>query len=383
MPGATNGTENLRTQNLSQILKMVHQHGPLPRSELTRRSGFNRSTVGALVAALSDRGLVYETDPPVAGRVGRPSPIVTANEKVAALSINPDIDAMTIGLVGLGGHVHRRIRLEAAEVPSLAEAVRMSESIRAELQPDIETMDRLLGIGIALPGLVNVAAGRVLLAPHLGWRDADLTGPFSGALGLPARAANDAALGSLAESIFGAALGVENVLYLNGSASGIGGGVIAGGAQLRGGLGYAGELGHTLVQTGGAGCHCGRQGCLDAEVRLERLLRAGGLDRGGTDRLENLLAEPSSDALRIEVRRQLALLAVALTNFVNIFDPEVIVLGGFLGSIFAYDDDWLIGTVNDRALVGGVTIRRAALGPELLLVGAAELVFEPLLLNPA
>ncbi len=103
----------------------------------------------------------------------------------------------------------------------------------ADLQPVLDGLDRVFGVGIAAPGLINAGAGRVLIAPHLGWREADLTGPFSSALGLPVGAANDAALGPVAESIFGAAPGVGTAIYLNGSASGIGGGIVTEGAQLR------------------------------------------------------------------------------------------------------------------------------------------------------
>lgn len=382
-PRAANGTDGLRAQSLSQILTMVHRHGPLSRAELTRRSGFNRSTVGALVADLVERRLVRETEPPGGGRVGRPSPIVEANNRVAALAINPDIDAVTVGVVGLGGRVHQRVRRRTHGVPSLEEATTVSREVVAELQPVLDKLDRLLGVGVAVPGLVNVDAGRLLLAPHLGWREADLIGSFGGALGLPAVAANDAALGSLAESIFGAAVDVSHAVYLNGSASGIGGGIVAGGAQLRGSRGYAGELGHTLVKPGGEPCHCGRSGCLDAEVRLERLLGAGGLSSGDSEALAHLLSDAPAEAVRDEAHRQLELLGSALIGFVNIFDPEVIVLGGFLGSLFDFDSERLIELVGNGALVGGVSIRRAALGPELLLVGAAELVFQPLLASPA
>ncbi|MFJ6000859.1 ROK family protein [Arthrobacter sp. NPDC092385] len=383
LPGAANGTEGLRAQNLSQILTTVHRHGPLSRSELTRRSGFNRSTVGALVSALTEKQLVRETDPPGGGRVGRPSRIVQANPGVAVLAVNPDIDALTVGVIGLGGHVHRRVRRETPGVPSLEDAVRLTLDIVSDLQPVLAGLDRVLGVGIALPGLVNAGTGRVLVAPHLGWRDADLTGPFGGALGLPAVAANDASLGSLAESIFGAAFGVDDAVYLNGSASGIGGGIVTGGAQLVGSRGYGGELGHTLVSSGGFPCHCGRSGCLDAEVRLERLLEAAGLDGGGIEALEQVLSDDPAPAVRTEAERQLELLAVALVDFVNIFDPELIVLGGFLGSLVAFHGDRLADAVNAGSLAGRVQVRRAALGPELLLVGAAELAFQPLLASPS
>lgn len=383
LPGVANGSEGLRAQNLSQILTMVHRSGPLSRSELTRRSGFNRSTVGALVSALVDKGLALEAEPTVAGRVGRPSPIVRANPDVAVVAVNPDIDALTIGIVGLGGRVHERVRRETGRLPTLDDAVRLTQDIVADLRPALDRLDRVVGVGIALPGLVNAGSGRVLVAPHLGWRDADLTGPFEAALGLPAVAANDASLGTLAESIFGAALGVDDAVYLNGSASGIGGGIVTGGAQLVGRRGYGGELGHTLVSPGGSSCHCGRSGCLDAEVRLERLLDAAGLESGGIEALEAILSGDPGPALRQEAERQLQLLAVALVNFVNIFDPGLIVLGGFLGSLFGFHGDQLADAVNSGALAGGVDVRRAGLGSELLLVGAAELAFRPLLASPS
>ncbi|WP_394248510.1 ROK family transcriptional regulator [Arthrobacter pityocampae] len=383
LPGGTNGTEGLRAQNLSQILTMVHRNGPLSRAELTRRSGLNRSTVGALVSALTERNLVRETEPAVDGRVGRPSPIVQANAGVAVIAVNPDIDALTVGVVGLGGHVHARVRRETPGIPSLEDAVGLTREIVAGLQPTLAGLDRVLGAGIALPGLVTAVTGRVLVAPHLGWRDVDLAGPFADALGLPVVAANDASLGSLAESIFGAALGVDDAVYLNGSASGIGGGIVTGGAQLVGSRGYGGELGHTLVSPGGRACHCGRAGCLDAEVRLERLLGAAGLDGGGIEALERVLSDGPPEAVRAEADRQLELLAVALTNVVNIFDPELIVLGGFLGPLVDFRGDRLATTVNAGSLAGRVIVRRAALGPELLLVGAAELAFQPLLASPA
>lgn len=377
-----NGPEGVRAQGLSQILTLVHRSGPLSRAELTKRSGFNRSTVGSLVQALTEKNLVREAEPAVIGRVGRPSPIVQVNRDVAVIAVNPDIDALTVGVVGLGGHVHQRVRRETSGIPSVADAVALTYDVVEELRPTLRRLHRVLGVGIALPGLVNTRTGRVRLAPHLGWRNADLTGPFSASLDLPAIAANDAFLGSLAESIFGAALGVSDALYLNGSASGIGGGVITGGAQLVGSRGYGGELGHTLVRPGGAVCHCGRSGCLDAEVRLERLLDAGGVGGGGIDALEQMLTHHPGAALTGEVDRQLELLTSALVDFTNIFDPQLIVLGGFLGVLARSREARLSDAVNARSLAGGVEVRRAGLGADLLLIGAAELALQPLLASP-
>ncbi|MCC9178288.1 ROK family transcriptional regulator [Arthrobacter sp. zg-Y750] len=382
---AGGGTDSLRATNLSRVLTLLHRHGPLSRAELTRRTGFNRSTVGALAGELAAMGLAYETNPP-AGRVGRPSPLVHPNEQVAAVAVHPDVDAVTVGLVGLGGRVHRRIRCETPAAPGVPDTVELTRAALAAMAGELETLDRIVGVGVAVPGLTRTTDGLVLLAPHLGWRNEPLAAPLAEALGLPVIAGNDATLASVAESLFGAAVDAGNAVYLNGSASGIGGGIIAAGEPLRGADGYAGELGHTMVRSNGALCHCGRRGCLETEVNLPRLLAALGLERADQDTLDAAMAEPRSAAVRAEADRQLDHLAVALTNFVNIFNPETIVLGGFLGTLFACNPERLQGSVAGDAIAGlggRVQLRRAALRSELLLVGAAELVFAPLLAAPS
>ncbi|WP_461170247.1 ROK family transcriptional regulator [Arthrobacter sp. Z1-15] len=383
--GTSPGTD-IRGQNLSRVLTLLHRRGPLSRADLTRICGFNRSTVGALVGELAALGLAYETDPPALKRVGRPSPLVHANERVAAIAVHPDVDAVTVGLVGLGGTVHRRVRCDAGTPPTVADTVAMARGVLEDLQPELAGMTRIAGVGAAVPGLVNSHDGSVLLAPHLMWSGEPLAAELSAGLGLPARAANDANLGSLAESLFGAAVGASDVVYLNGSASGIGGGAIVGGMPLRGAAGYAGELGHTVVNPQGIPCHCGRRGCLETEVSLGRLLAVLKLDHADQDQLEAAMARDNSPELVAETHRQLDLLAVALTNFVNIFNPGTIVLGGFLGVLHSFAAGRLEAAVADGGIGGlgsEVTISRAALGTDLLLVGAAELAFAGLLADPA
>lgn len=378
------GTEDLRRRNLSSVLTAAHRHGPLTRAALVQRCNLTRSTIGALVGELSALGLVYETDA-AAARVGRPSPMVHANERAVALAVNPDVDAVTVGVVGLGGRVHRRIRYNTSSIPSLDEAVNITRAVVEGLAVELAGSEHVLGVGLAIPGLVNADAGQVRLAPHLGWKDVDVVGPFREALGMPAVAANDATLGTLAESIFGAAAGYRDALYLNGSASGIGGGAIVGGQPLGGASGYAGEFGHMVVRADGEACHCGRRGCLETEVNLERLLKVVGLEHADAEQLEDALRSgPSFPTLR-EIRRQTDVLAVALGNLVNVFNPEVIVLGGFLGVLLAADKERLSAAVATGPISGlgsEVRLERAALGAELLLVGAAEAVFAGVLAEP-
>ena len=378
-------TDSIRVQNLSRVLTLLHRRGPLSRAQLTRLTGFNRSTVGALTSELSRLGLAYETEPAAAGRAGRPSPLVHPNERVAALAVHPDVDAVTVGLVGLGGKVHRRVRYDAAAVPGVAETLSITRAVVEGMAAELASMDRIVGVGAAVPGLVDSTDGSVRLAPHLGWENEPLAQSLSRTLGLPAFAGNDATLGTLAESVFGAGVEQADVVYLNGSASGIGGGVIVGGMPLGGAAGFAGELGHTLVRSDGLACFCGRRGCLETEVNLGGLLEPLDLKHADLEQLEEAMAARRTPEFEAAAARQLDMLAEALVNFVNIFNPSTILLGGFLGVLFSFDPERLQNAVAQGGIGGlgrQVQIRRAALGADLLLVGAAELAFADLLAAP-
>ena len=250
----------------------------------------------------------------------------------------------------------------------------------------IEQNYRIAGVGVAVPGLVDTVDGRVLIAPHLGWRDCALTSTLARVLHFPVYAGNDASLAAIAESLFGAARGAKDLVYLNGSASGIGGGLIIGGSPLRGTSGYAGELGHTLVNSNGVRCHCGRIGCLETEVSMSRLLRVLGLPRADLDDLDIALGVSRDPQVLREVMRQIDFLSVAISDFVNMFDPKMVVLGGFLGSLLSVGRERLAEAVSVSSIGSlghAVLLERAQLRSRLMIVGAAELAFAGLLDDPA
>jgi predicted NBD/HSP70 family sugar kinase len=388
---ATAGTnlDTVRRHNLATVLGLVHREGPLARSALTQATGLNRSTVGALVGELAELGLVQEREPEMSNRVGRPSPLVAPDGRVVAIALNPEIDAVTVGVVGLDATVHRRVRYPTGRIPTAAEAVRIASAVIDGLRPDLAAATRVVGIGVAVPGLVREEDGVVRLAPHLEWAEEPFAAELAAATGYPVLAANDASLGANAERLFGAGRGASDLVYLNGGASGIGAGVIVGESPLTGISGYAGELGHTLVNSSGIRCHCGAIGCLETEVSQSALLRVLGLDAADPDELERALSAAiaaGDAAVTAEVDRQIGFLATALRNATNVFDPQLIVLGGFLGALHALDPERLPRLVGEQALAASaerLSIVRARLGSDILMIGAAELAFGPLLASPA
>jgi predicted NBD/HSP70 family sugar kinase len=368
---------SIRDANLAGVLTLVHLEGPLSRASLTRRTGLNRSTIGGLVSALAEAGLVVEGEPRPSQRVGRPSPVVAADPRVVALAANPEVDALTIAVFGLGRRILARVRQEYDAPPSAEQAATIIATQLAAWRRGPLAGVRVAGIGLAVPGLVRASDGLVRTAPHLGWTDADLSRLVTSATGLPAAVGNDANLGVLAEHRFGAARGVNDVVYLNGGDGGIGGGIIAGGVLVGGADGYAGEFGHSRVTA---------RSTLEEEVSRARLLRAIGtraLDEAALTAAVG--GAQKGDAVWLEARRQRGILTRALADIVGTLSPSVVVLGGFLTDLVPENlDEFTVAVLAQTrpAAPRAVAIRRAGLVENRLLFGAAEVVFDEQVLAP-
>ena len=218
-----------------------------------------------------------------------------------------------------------------------------------------------------MPGLIDFDGGTVVNAPHLGWLNEAIAGPWSRLLGCPVHVGNDANVALLAEVHFGAARGASDVLYLNGSASGIGGAALVGGRLMTGARGYGGEFGHMVVRGGALACDCGRVGCLETEVNVGRLAGLAGPAR----------AE--------ELERQASVLAGAIGNLISAFNPQLVLVGGFLAQLIDAQSGFVLGAVARETLAPlaqDVPIVSAELGDAILPLGAAELAFAPLLADP-
>ena len=381
-----NNLDSVRRHNLSMILDLVHRHGAVSRATLTRATGLNRSTVAALVAELVELDLVLEAEPDATNTVGRPSPQVKPRTDRVAIAVNPELDAITVGVVGFAGAVLHRVRREVDHAVTPQEAVAIIAEIVADLETDALLGKRVVAIGMAIPGLVRASDGLVRWAPHLDWVDAPVTELLSAATGYPVVAGNDANLGALAEHLFGAGTGVRDLIYLNGGASGIGGGVIANGAPFGGVGGYAGEFGQNRPGFGNRDDRTTPNGTLEDEVSRARLLAVVGLSTADEPQLQSALLSSTDPAVRVELDRQVRILSVALSNAINVLNPQLVVLGGFLAALYASDPDGLERLVREQAIAAtfeAVQIVPAALGVDLLMIGAAQRAFETVLEDPA
>jgi glucokinase len=237
-------------------------------------------------------------------------------------------------------------------------------------------------VGIGCGGPLDAAKGLLLSPPHLpGWRDVPVTALAEQVFGRPATLENDATAAAAAEHRYGAGVGVRNMIYLTLS-TGVGGGIVVDGRLYRGAVGNGGELGHVTVDWHGRECRgCGRRGCLEAYVSgtsIAERSREAGLPYATAE--EVAAAARAGDAPAVAVWDEtVEALACGLTSIVNLFEPELVVVGGgvarageqLLGPARAWVLEHAMGPAG-----GAVRIVAAALGDQVGVVGAAAIVYD-------
>ena len=390
----------VRRSNLGLVLRTLRDSGPRSRARLADETGLNKATVSSLVAELIDRGLVAEGGVDRAGAVGRPGVVVELDgRRVYGIGVEVNVDYVALIALDLRGTVvtERRVAMDVPRLGSsrvLDEIVTVLGDSLAELTGGGAT---LAGITVAIPGLIAARSGRVSFAPNLGWRDIPVVDELWRRLGNPPyaiRLGNDANLSAIGEWAFGPAAGTANLVYLTGEV-GVGGGVMSDGRLLAGWAGYSGEVGHMPLQPDGDLCGCGRRGCWETVVGLAALLR-GVADEDDPVRdpsldLEQRLAEISRRAAAKDERTLAALdqigrgLGIGASILANIFNPEVIVLGGYFATMGPYVIERMMAELRARVVapdIGGCRVEFSRLGFTAAVRGGAHLALEAVLSDP-
>lgn len=313
----------------------------------------------------------------------------------------PDITlAFDLGGTNLRCSVVRRNGDIEREERALTEADRGVRAVIEHMAALINDLANTSGlesgvpVGVAAPGPLDPAAGVVRFSPNLtGWVDVPLRDRLEALTGRRVHLGNDANSAALGEFYFGAARDVEHLVYVA-LGTGFGGGVISNGQLIDGAHGLGGELGHTCVSMDGPRCTCGSSGCVEAYCSGWAIARDGQalVESGRGDAIRDAAADPDNidaravadaaeagdaGALRI-LRRAGQALGAALAGFANVFNPEMIVIGGGLARI----GDPLLAPATEAfrayalpAVAGDVTISPSALGTKTGIYGAAAIVF--------
>lgn len=249
----------VRRHNLSLVLRTVHDAGETTRAAVAARVGLTRPAVSSLVEQLLDLGFLVESGKTFSGQAGRPGTVLKpADTGPAGLGVEINVDYVTVCVVDLTGtdRVRRTERLDNRAVGAPEVLARAARIAAEALDTAAERQLVPAAAGLALPGLVS--DGAVRQAPNLGWYEVDaerlfgeaLTALRPGTRGLALTSDNEANMAALAELWFGALGDLRTFLHLTGEI-GVGGAIVVHGELLRGAHGFAGEIGHLVVDAEG------------------------------------------------------------------------------------------------------------------------------------
>ncbi len=383
--------DEIRQHNLSLVLSHVHRDGALTRAELTQRLHLSRSTVGTLVGDLVQLGLVEEVVPSGGERVGRPSHLVAPHAAGPyAVGVDVDVAHVTVAAIGLGGVITAREMVPIGPGTSGPEHLvgLVAEAI-PRLRDITGTTGRVCGVGVSVPGTVDLVTGRVGVAPNLGWGGVQLGAMLEDVLigDVPVYVGNDADLAVLAEHQRGNARDCDDVVFLMGRI-GVGAGIIIGGLPVHGRDGHAGEIGHNVLDPTGPLCHCGKRGCIETFLGENTLLELAGRPLPRTDAgvaaLFKDAREGEAGALHA-IEAAAEPLGRAIANLLNMLNPERVLLGGSLGEVLELARPEVEAAV-ERYTFGeaspGVILGLPAFGTDSALLGAGEVAFTGLLADP-
>lgn len=374
----------VRRHNAALVLATVVSDGPISRARVAAATELTRATVGSIVDDLLDAGLLLEQGTSSATGVGRPgTDLAVRPEGAAGVGVELNIDGITAVVVDLAGTVRHRVarpgdqreRGTAAILRSTARLVDSCLETAADLGLPVQ------GVGVAVPGLVDLGEQVLRLAPNLGWTDVPVVERLAAYAEAPWPAVtldNEANLAALGELWAGDHEASGSFVLVSGDV-GVGAGVVLEGRLHRGSRGFGGELGHLPVAPDGPPCRCGARGCLEQVAGLDWILAEAGMPpvSGSTDdALAPLLAALQAGDDRA-VRAVVAAgrsLGVGVAALVNLFDVDTVVLGGVFADLAPWLDEPVAEVVATRVLSAPwapVTVARAALGRDAAAIGAA------------
>ena len=326
--GERRGMNNthLKNRNRGLTLQLISAGQLLSRADITKRIGLTKMTVTNIVAELIADGFVIEKSVAETMAVGRnPVQLDIAPHAPKALGIYLSRESVSVILSDLKLHLLYSRSIPLAE--ETADSLREKLLLLAE-DALSQTDDAVLGIGISAIGPLDTRSGLLLNpAGFFGIRHFPIVSLLEEATGLAVGLDNDGNAAALAERLYGLGRTIENFLYI-GLSNGIGAGIVSGGRLYQDHNGFVGEIGHTSINFDGPLCACGRQGCLEVyasmPVILNKLRVASGQPKAGYRDFEVLMREPACDAV---FRDMTSKLAAALSNAVNLLDPQCILIG--------------------------------------------------------
>ena len=362
------GQSLFRARNISLVINTIKQHEPVTKREIENITGLSFAKINSIILTLNEKNLTVESGKEESGG-GRPSVLYQINPNYK-LIVGVELSHSRIHTIvgNLKGEILYNNSLSFDKSSGKDFVVdSLLGSIHNAINGLAISKQKLLGVGVAIAGLVNPKEGTTRPFPYLvDWGDLSIKNLIEKEFSIETYVENVANAAALAELNFGNGKGKRNVLYLN-IGSGLGMGIILNGSLYAGATGSAGEFGHITVDENGPICECGNVGCVEALAstkavihRAKALIEQGVISglkemaEGDTEKINFemiTLAANDGDKLSFNLLDEMGKnLGEGIVTLINLFNPETIILGGKVDSTCRIITDSIMNVVQKHAL---------------------------------
>ncbi|MDQ0257237.1 glucokinase-like ROK family protein [Evansella vedderi] len=392
----TGSFEGMKSLNKSAILNLIRLKGPISRAEIAKITKLTPPTVGSIVGELLENNMLVEEAGQGKAQGGRKPIMLSINTSAFyVIGVYAAAEVINTVIATIGGEIVSSYENKLNIKPSKEEFLDMMKSgVREVIRSKRMKRDSILGIGVAMHGLVDPEKGSSVFAPHLHLEHIPIKDCLEEEFEIPVLVENDVRTLALAESWYGEGQGNSNFICLS-VGLGVGSGIVINNEIYSGLYHSAGEVGHTIVDVNGPRCTCGNYGCLEAyasEFAILNRIKKG--IRMGRDTVINRWIDGDDSKLTIEMvfraaeeQDPLALeiledsgryLGIAIANIINIITPSKVILEG---RIFEAGGDTILTPLKQmvkksslRNSPGEVSIVCSKLGKKGMVMGAFTLV---------
>ena len=370
----------IKKWNLSSIFKTIRKKGPVSRIELADITGCSAGTVSNHVRTLIKKGFVIETKKGISSGGRKPVQLMINPNKAYIFSIEIEVNQIKIVMFDLEIKV---VMKSVIPIIYKDNYTKTFKQVFLEMDKMIEEknikLDNLLGIGVAVPGLIDKVKGILEFAPNLGWENVYISKIFKDKYGLPVVLNNEAKAAAIGER--GSVYPKMNNMVFVSINEGIGCGIFLNGKLYRGASGNAGEFGHITIDTNGPLCHCGNRGCWETVASesyiVNRYLTLPDSNKQLTKQEIYQLGK-NGDKKVIEIFTETGRnIGIGLINIINGLSPELVVIGGGIVEIKDYVYDEMIKKLEEGALSVSykkTEIKFSKLGNLAAVYGMADLI---------
>lgn len=372
-------SQYIRDLNLTAIFRLIHKYGPVSRKELAENTGYSAATISNHVKTLYENKFVIETDKGSSTGGRKPVYLTVNPERSYIIAVEIEVSHLKIILLNLNLEVKEEMSVFLREKEPDYILKIMLDSIDELHQKTKLSKEKVMGLGIAVPALVDTSKARIEFAPNLGWRNIELEEFMKENYNVPLVLENEARAAVIGEKEF-VYPDIDNLVYVSIN-QGIGCGIIFDGHLYRGASGNAGEFGHLTIDSQGPECHCGNYGCWETLASLKYICKSISEDSKSNCSIDEirekaLVGDKETLAILEDTAKNIG---IGIANIINSLSPEYLIIGGDIIDFRNYLDQELQNVIEKKTLAPfyqKVKVTYSQLNKKASLYGIARMVFD-------